>query len=118
MNKINYIFSCLLIFFLTGCNEELNFVGEVVGQSDSLLLNISYPAPEIIKTRGDDQLEREIQDLNIYIFNSEGTIFYQKFNFLVDQLSTGSVSLILNEKAKDKDLLIYAVANANDKLKT
>lgn len=98
----------LLGLGLSGCSDDLEVSKGLNDVPDGYIqLEFNVPEPIVVNTRAGDS---SIETLDIFIFNSEGTSFYQK-ETLSNVPSGVAQTIKLSGNAKNNGRTIYAVAN-------
>ena len=112
LSLIPYTLSLILAAMLPSCSEDLDVSDGIEGVPEGYMqINIAVPDPTIVSTRSGID-ESIVNTLKVFIFSQDGMSKLQEVDEFTS-LSGNSVSFSLNGNARDKDVLIYAVANVS-----
>lgn len=112
MRLLKYFLVCVLMAGLAGCSDDLSVKPGFNDFPEGYIqLNLAVPDPVKVSTRSVD--ESAIDNLEVFIFNEDGTGFFQHQSVSADGIIDNTVGLSLGSQARNNTVLIYAVANVN-----
>ncbi|MCH5230068.1 MAG: hypothetical protein J1F12_08785 [Muribaculaceae bacterium] len=116
MNNIKYYQLVTFIFMslalnLFSCSDDLEVNTSTVPDG-VLQLEIGVPEPIKVNTKTTD---KDINDLTVFIFSEDGNTLYDSKEF--ENVTSGDkINIELNSTARNNNRVLYAVANAKNKL--
>lgn len=110
MKTIKNILYISVFGLLAACSDDIKSpVAEQEG--DYLTLDIEVPEEILVESRAVANHEGDLMNLDVYIFNSDGTTLLQH-----ESVTGSSKTILINDKVKEEknsNRLVYVVANAS-----
>lgn len=117
MKIIYELLGLLGIFLFVGCSDDIGLKSETEILPEGFLrIELAIPDAEVVRTKADNDSEKALKELTVFIYNENFSECYSKGVFEASDLESHSVVIPLPLNAKKSNLSFYAVANANSKL--